>query len=461
MAMDGQIAKSLYQLLPSPAQELLLSSYFLLKRRRVRNATFSTKLAELRESERADARRIEALQGSLLERILTAAATTPHYRRLFADLRADPQDFATPERLRALPILDKDTVRLRPSDFVAAGAECSGATIAYTSGSTGSPLRVVLSPEYEAIEEAFVARQWAWAGIRDGSRRVRLRGDLVVPASTTSMHPWRRNLADNELRMSSYHLSRSTARRYIDRINRFRPDALIAYPSSANLLARFVEELGVRCPIPCVFTSSETLTTPQRAAIEQHLESTVYDHYGCTEAAVAISQCELGSYHVLPEYGVTELVLVADEPSGDVYDVVSTGLVNTAMPLLRYRTGDRVRVSANRTCRCERPFPVIDEILGRDDDFVLTPRGDWVGRLDHVYKGLIGITESQIRQEFNDRVRVLVVPGPGYDNAIEAQLVANLRSRLANMDVTVERVAAVPRGANGKFRAVVSTIANA
>jgi phenylacetate-CoA ligase len=162
---------------------------------------------------------------------------------------------------------------------------------------------------------------------------------------------------------------------------------------------------------------------------------------------------------VIPEYGVTELIPVEGAETADVYDVVSTGLVNTAMPLLRYRTGDRVRVGSGRACACRREFPVVDEILGRDDDFVVTPRGDWVGRLDHVYKGLVGIAESQIRQESRDELRILVVPASGYGDAVEAELTANLRSRVGDMRITVERVAAVPRGPNGKFRAVVSTVA--
>jgi len=58
-------------------------------------------------------------------------------------------------------------------------------------------------------------------------------------------------------------------------------------------------------------------------------------------------------------------------------------------------------------------------------------------------------------------LRVLVVPGPDYDDEREAHLVANLRSRVGDMRIAIERVTAIPRGANGKFRAVVSTVAAA
>lgn len=453
-----ELGKKLYDHLHPSAQEALLSGYFFVKRRRVRNATFRACAQDLRQSETADRATLRRLQMHRLQVMLNAALQTPYYGELFRRLGIGPGDFRDPDCLTRLPILTKDVVRRDPDAFVNRAACPNGGIVAYTSGSTGSPLRVTLAPDFESREEAFVARQWAWAGLRDDDRRIRLRGDLVVRATEESASPWRRNVSDHELRMSSYHLSRETARAYVDRINRFRPKALIAYPSSAHLLASFVEAFGLECHIPRIFTSSETLTLAQRETIERHLHGKVFDHYGCTEASVAIQQCEHGTYHVVPEYGVTEFVPVEGSEGGPTYDVVSTGLLNTAMPLLRYQTGDRVRITGDVACACGRAFQTIDAILGRDDDVVVTPRGDHVGRLDHVYKGLVGIIESQIRQEAPDALRVLVVPAASYDDACEAELVANLRSRVGDMEIVVERVAAIPRGPNGKFRGVVSTI---
>ncbi len=452
-----ELGKKLYDHLHPSAQEALLSGYFFVKRRRVRNATFRKCLHDLRQNETADAATLRHRQSERLAVVLNAALQTPHYSELFRRLGIGPADFRDPDCLKRLPILTKDVVQRDPDAFVNPSACQGGSSVAYTSGSTGSPLRVTLAPDFESREEAFVARQWAWAGLRDNDRRVRLRGDLVVRATEESASPWRRNVSDHELRMSSYHLSRETARAYVDRINHFRPQALIAYPSSANLLASFVQVLGLECRIPRIFTSSETLTFTQRETIERYLQGTVFDHYGCTEASVAIQQCERGTYHVVPEYGVTEFLPV-EGTEADTYDVVSTGLLNTAMPLLRYQTGDRVRIASENPCACGRAFRTIDAILGRDDDVVVTPRGDHVGRLDHVYKGLVGIIESQIRQESHDGLRVLVVPAATYDDACETELVANLRSRVGDMRIAVERVAAIPRGANGKFRSVVSAI---
>jgi phenylacetate-coenzyme A ligase PaaK-like adenylate-forming protein len=63
-------------------------------------------------------------------------------------------------------------------------------------------------------------------------------------------------------------------------------------------------------------------------------------------------------------------------------------------------------------------------------------------------------------QERPDLVRVRVVPGEEFGARQEADLVRRLRLRLGEaMRVEVERVKEIERGANGKFRAVVSRLA--
>jgi len=442
--------------LPYTVQEIVLSGYFYFKSKRIHGRAFVAALEELSASEGYGQDQLNVLQAGHLRRVVAAATHTPYYSKLFRESGIDPARIRTAEDLKMLPLLEKDAVRRHPGDFVDRRLNRRSLQLSYTSGTTGTPLRLYLSPDYEALEEAFVVRQWRWAGLSVTDRRVRLRGDLIVPAGRASARPWLRNYADHELRMSSYHLNKQTIRSYVERINSFGARAIIAYPSSASLLAALVEEEKLECHIPLVFTSSESLSASQRELVRRRLGARIFDHYGMTEGVVAIQECEFGGLHVLPEYGITEFVPSEDQGMTELHEIVATGFTNSAMPLLRYRTGDHARIVPGATCACCRAFPVVKEILGRSDDFVVAASGALAGRMDHVFKGLSDIVEAQIIQEEDGGIRVLVVPGEGYAESLRDSIKDNVQQRVGPLPVSVEEVSMIPRGVNGKFRTVVS-----
>jgi phenylacetate-CoA ligase len=48
-------------------------------------------------------------------------------------------------------------------------------------------------------------------------------------------------------------------------------------------------------------------------------------------------------------------------------EIVLTSLHDYAMPFIRYRIGDRGRLTA-RACLCGRGFPLLETVLGRSED---------------------------------------------------------------------------------------------
>jgi len=453
------LGKRLYAGAPAWAQELLISGYFYGKSRRMYGPDFRRTAAFLETSQWLDSGKLAELQGAELERLVEAAHHTPYYRSLWRERGIDAARVRSVGDLKDLPPLDKETIRQRGEEFVDDRLDRRRLFTSLTSGSSGTPVRIYQARAFEPMEEAFLARQWGWAGITPWSRRVKIRGDLLLPASMESESPWRRNLAGNELRMSGYHLSARTVRAYVERIRRFRPEALFAYPSSASILAALVRDSGLRLDVPLVFTSAETLFPAQRRLIEETFGARVFDHYGMTEAAVAIQECERGTYHLIPEYGITELLPVRDDPSGELREVIATGLINKSMPLLRYRTGDVVRIQEGRpACACGRVFPAVTEILGRQEDLVQAASGAWVGRLNFVFGGLSGVVEAQIEQERNHDLIVRVVRGTGYGKGTEDAIRRNLRDRVGDLRTSIEYVDVIPRGPNGKLKAVISRL---
>ncbi len=419
--------------------------------------TFRRLLAEMEDHQKWTAQQLREWQEQRLQEILIEACRfVPYYERLFKELRLDPERSNPREVLEAVPLLDKETLRKAPEQFLSKRAKKWLIRRAYSSGTTGTPLvcfRDIYSINYE---HAMIWRQWRWSGYEMGEPRVTLRGELIVPTTQSEPPYWLFSPADNQLLMSSYHLSAATLPIYVEVIRQFAPAAIEGYPSSVYLIARAFEDLGMApFPVKGVFTSSETVLEYQRETIERVFQCRIFDLYGNTERTAALGSCEHGRYHEFPDYAIVEYV-----PTGDnEFEVVGTPLFNKSFILLRYRTGDTVRLSAEDRCPCGREFRIIDAIQGRKESYVWTPDGRAVGRLDHIFKGVKHVVESQIVQETLDCVRILVVPDQEFSEADADIIKRNARERLGpGIEISVERVANIPRTGRGKFVAVLSKI---
>ena len=171
-----------------------------------------------------------------------------------------------------------------------------------------------------------------------------------------------------------------------------------------------------------------------------------------------MTACRLNRLHVDMEYGIVEV-----EPIEETEDYVRgpllvTGLGTVATPFIRYRIGD-VGTRLKSACECGRPGDVFLDIDGRIEDYVSTPDGRLVGRLDHIFKEQYDIEEAQIVQEDIDSISLLVVAGDRFSDRHRKNLVREVHSRLGpDIRVDIELVSSIPRELNGKFRAVKSLI---
>lgn len=417
----------------------------------------------------ADAARTEALatvemrryvQQTLAKVLRAAWRDTPFYRELYGEPKVDlNDDEALLGAFSSLPFLDKPRVRAA-GDAMRSRRAGRLLFAGHTSGTTGEPL--TLKQDLGAInrENAFIARQLRWAGLRNGDRRAWLRGDMIVPSTQRAAPYWRLSRSEIMLMMSSYHLSADTAASYLRALSEWNPRVIQAYPSSIDFLAavlraqnRYYDGAG----LSGIVTSSESLHDDQRQLIEERFRCRVFDWYGQFERVAAIGTCEHGTMHVMEDYGFAEFVPVED----GLHEIVGTGFNNLVMPLVRYRTGDRVELAdCEVECPCGRHMRVVKRIVGRDDDVVLTPEGRRIGRLDHVFKGVSEILAAQIEQLRLDQIVISVVPGPGYGPAVEKRIVTNARERLGDsISIAVREDSRIERTAAGKYRLVVSHLA--
>lgn len=407
----------------------------------------------------------QAWQKSRLEDLLVhAARQVPHYRRHW-----ESRPGADVRELAIWPILEKRTLRESPRDFLADGFEARGLIELHTSGTTGTPLTLwrtrATSVHWYAL---FEARARMWHDVSLASRWANLGGQIVIPTEAIRPPYWVWNAGLNQLYMSSYHLQRETVPAYLEALRKHRIEYLWGYSSSLYALAQGARDAGLEREAAALgmrlaMTNAEPLYPYQRTTIHEVFGCPVRETYGMAEIVAAACECPSGSLHEWPDVGVVELLdqgrPVAD---GETGDLVATGLLSREMPLVRYRVGDRAaRLAGALPCACGRRLPRWSGVEGRIDDVLVTRDGRRVGRLDPIFKGDLPIHEAQIVQESLDRIVVRYVPAPAFEPAHGASIVKGVRERLGDVEVTLEPVAAIPRSANGKFRAVISRVNSA
>jgi len=416
----------------------------------------------LQESQWYDEEKLRELQDEKLRKLIKYSyESVPYYRELFDKIKLKPSDIRTVEDLPKIPILEKDIVRKRWKDLLSKAYPRSKSIIYHTSGTTGKPITVYVSRNCYEREYAFRWMHYSWGGIKRGERFATFAGHPVVPISQTKPPFWRHNWAENQLIFSSQHISRDTLPHYIGALRKFQPAMIHGYPSSIYLIAHYLVENDISDIRPkAVFTASETLLDFQRKIIEEAFGCKVFNWYGNTEMVAHATECEMGKMHIHLLHSVME---ITDEEGNPVSEnkegiIIGTGLDNWAMPLIRYKVGD-IAVPTSSKCSCGRGYPLVEKIVGRIEDYVITPEGRYVGRLDHVFKHDLHVIEAQLIQEKIDLLRIRIVKDKGYSDKDNKEIIKGLQERLGySMKFEFEFVTEIPREANGKFKFVISKV---
>ena len=383
----------------------------------------------LKSSQWWDEKRLAQYQKRELRRLLKHAyQNVPHYRSLFLQAGFRPDDFRDLSDLKNIPFLTKRIVRENLDNLVARNVPAHELVKTNTGGSSGEPMvffreRSRTSPR----ERAFMFCQWGRAGFVPGDRIAVLRGPLPNGEKIFCFDQFL-----NVLVLSSFRLNPDTVRRYVDALNKYRPKFLHVYPSTGVQLAALMNARNLRLnyPLKAVLCGSEKLFAPHRALMEKVFECRVFSWYGHSEYAVLAGECENSpDYHVFPEYGYTEFLKV-DRTAGDdreeIFEIVGTGFNNYAFPFIRYRTGDYAILKKGHCDRCHRNYPVIKEIMGREQDWVITQEGSLISLTALIFgqhlEAFNKIEKMQLEQRKAGEIIVKVVSSDSFDEGDETRM---------------------------------------
>ena len=376
-----------------------------------------------------------------------AAARSPFYRHWFAESGVDPRTIRTLEDLSRLPLLERHHLAERSDEFRTYPRHLLWP--AHSSGTTGSVVTVYRTPGSSVYELAALERQWGWFGLPRGARRAVLRGsDFAASRPGVTMElP-----AARQLLVSSFHLTAENLPEILAALQRFQPDAIEGWPSSITLLAALLRDQRRRLPVRALITSSEVISAAQLALLRDVFAAPVADHYGQTERVSMAGTCEVGNYHVFPDYGIVELLPV--DSSAQRWEIVGTPLHNWGFPLFRYRTGDEVTAAPQGPCGCGRAFPLLGGIDGRIRDAFTAADGRHIPLPATILDDLTGLREVQLVQRAPGYLEVRMVPGVGFDRAATETLARCNVERIVGpgQTVTFQLMDQIPRSPSGKLR---------
>lgn len=409
------------------------------------------------EALRLDGDTLATVSRQRLRRVLRTAMKTDFYReRLWAagvDV-ADPAISRDPVALlAAFPPASKHELREAGNAVLAGGRVRSSWQSSRSSGSTGEPFRVYYDARAWATLKYLVKMRARLAcGMRLTDRVASLEAVSLAELQGDGLPSRARPLA----RLNVLRPAEEVAAALVH----YNPDIVTGLPSALLDAGLALRARDASLPaVRAVFTGGELLQRATREQLERTYGTRVFDVYGTSETKEIAWECRLGGMHVNADVVYIEIVDQAGRalPPGEEGEIVATLLVNHAMPLLRYRTGDWGSLRATR-CACGRATPLLGVGTGRETDTLVFEGGRRVSpyALTCTLEQVPGLTRYQVVQLGPSRLSVRAILSPDADPiAVEHRVRTTLHSDVASfLDVDVEFVDALPTGPRAKFRVV-------
>jgi len=401
-----------------------------------------------------------AEQDKAIEAIVNHAySKSRYYRKKYDAVGFKPGDVKNRADLVKLPEISKTELSQNMNDIITMPREDLERSV--TGGTTGVQLtyyRDGATAVFRRALDLVVPRYYGW---QDGQWQGWLWGatmDMVEPTSLKGrivLH-----FGNRTYFVDSVHLNHESYVQFMKRTREFRPTYISAYPSIAYDLAERIADGDIE---PLRFRMISLTAEPtypfQRKLIAEHLADHVFERYGSRECGMAALECpEHNGMHVFTESVYFETVDRGPNAPGS--DILQTDLINRAMPVIRYHTGDVGEID-DAPCACGRTSQRIHSIEGRETDTIW--RRDGSGVAGPIIAAFVGDTRLkvpvQVIQESRDHIRVRIEDHSGrYDREVKALLERFRREIGDYIAYDLEHVDRIERAASGKYRYVISKI---
>ena len=372
-----------------------------------------------------------------------------------------PDSIQTLDDLRRLPLTEKSELVQAQSDALPFGSNTTFEESAYsrfhqTSGTTGTPLRVLDTPE----SWDWWGRCWghvlAGAGLTENDR-------MFVPFSFGPFIGfWAAVEGAQKINALMIPGGGRDSLQRLHLMKELGATVMCCTPTYALRLAEVAQESGFdlsEIPLRTLIHAGEpgANVPATKARIESVWNAKCYDHAGASEIGAHSFECELqpNGTHVTESEFIVEVLnpeTLEPVPAGEQGELIITNLGRIGYPVIRYRSGDLVVLNQQK-CTCGRSFARFEGgVIGRADDMVVV-------RGVNIFPSAV---ENLVRQcESVEEFRITVTTDREMGNlAIELELSKNTNPESARktVDQTIQNglslrpeITLVPSGSLPRF----------
>lgn len=326
--------------------------------------------------EKASLSEIKVLQEQkLLETLSYVNQNSPFYKRLFSKEKITISNIKTLEDLQLLPVTTKEDLQKYNDDFLCIPSH-KIIDYATTSGTLGDPVTFGLSDkdlDRLAYNEAI---SFDCAGIREGD---------LVQLMTTIDRRFMAGLAYflglRKMKVGVIRVGAGIPELQWDSILKYRPTYLITVPSFLLKMIEYAEQHNIDINnssvkgAVCIGESIRNQDFSDNALSKKIAEKwniKLFSTYASTEMSTAFTECSQGAGgHHHPELIIVEVLDDNNKPvaNGESGELTFTTLGIEAMPLIRFKTGDIVKLHSD-SCPCGRNTFRVGPVIGRKQHMI-------------------------------------------------------------------------------------------
>lgn len=301
------------------------------------------------------------------------AHSVPFYQAKFAEAGISPSSLESLADLSRLPFTSKSDLRDHYPFGMFAMPARELVRLHASSGTTGKPTVVGYTRSDIELWSDLVARSLAAAGVT--------KEDVVQNSYGYGLFTGGLGLhyGAEQIGATVLPASGGNTQRQLLLMQDLGSTVLCCTPSYALVIAEAVANEGID---PATLTlkagvfGAEPWSEEIRQQIQDRLGIPALNIYGLSEVigpGVAMECPQQQGMHIFEDHFIPEVIdpdTGETLPDGQVGELVFSCVTKEAMPLIRYRTGDRTRLIRD-DCPCGRTLVRMDRILGRTDDMLI------------------------------------------------------------------------------------------